>query len=94
MGRRIQVAKEAIKIPSYDDIESLIGTLCYYYPQYTFKQAEQLPLRRIISLLKVASQQQALYYKNMTQIIAAPHSKKATNVRKLIDHYNGIIKSG
>lgn len=92
--RRIEVAKLSSETKAGDETDSLLCLLCYYYPQYTFRQAKSLPIRRVNALLKVARQQEAVKYKNLTQIMAAPHSKKGQAVSKLLKHYDGIIKKG
>lgn len=89
--RRVEVAK----LPSSPaKPEDMIATLCYFYPQYTFKEAQSLPFRRVNNLLKIARQQEAIKYHNLTQIMAAPHTKKGEGVKKLMQHYSGIIKKG
>lgn len=93
--RRIEVAKlpgSTLGKSKTDD--DLIATLCYFYPQYTYAQAEKLSYKRIASLLRVAHKQEAIKYKNLTQIAAAPHSKKGAAVKKLLTHYDKIIKNG
>lgn len=93
--RRIQVAKLPSSTLGDSKIDDdLIATLCYFYPQYTFAQAEKLSYQRISSLLKTARQQEGVRYKNLTQIAAAPHSKKGAGVKKLLSHYDKIIKNG
>jgi len=92
-GRRIVVQRIPVKIEN-NEIEDLIATVCYFYPQYTFKQASLLPLKRIDQLLKVARQQQAIKYANLTQIIAAPHFEKGKNVKKLIQQFKEIARNG
>lgn len=91
--RRIEFGKGRAH-PGDNVIDELIGLVCYYYPSYTFREAGTIPLKRIRSLLKIARQQEAIRYKNLTQIVAAPHSKKGAGVKKLIKHYDKIIKTG
>ena len=91
--RRIEVAKPQ-RGSEAGKVEDLLATLCYFYPQYTFKQARSLPLKRVNQLLRVARQQEGIKYKNLTQIAAAPHSKKGEGVKKLMNHFDKIIKKG
>lgn len=61
--------------------------ICYHYPQYTLKEASELPVRDIKLLLKVARQIQAENKYDLTQIAAAPHTKKGSGVKKLTEHF-------
>jgi hypothetical protein len=90
--RRIQVKK--LPSASYDSKSNreLFATICYYFPQYTLVNVRQLPFRDVMLLLKTAHKMEAVKYKNLTQIAASPHSKKGEGVKKLMDHYSGIIK--
>lgn len=72
--------------------DELIAQVCYYYPQYTFEEAERLSYRRISLLLKVAQKQRAVHYYNLVQIVAAPHTKKGKGVTKLSDHFKKIAE--
>lgn len=70
----------------------LYASVCYFYPQYTLKQVQNLPARDITLLLKAAERQQAKHFHNLTQIVASPHSKKGTSVGKLLDYYKGLVE--
>ena len=61
--------------------------VCYHYPQYTLKEASELPARDIKLLLKIARQIQAENKYDYTQIAAAPHTKKGSGVKKLTEHF-------
>ena len=65
----------------------LWARICYHYPQYTLKEASELPVRDIKLLLKVARQIQAENKYDYTQIAAAPHTKKGSGVKKLTEHF-------
>ena len=67
------------------------ATLCYYYPQYTLQSASQLPIRDIRLLIRVAEEKEAEKYYNLTQIAAAPHSKKGKGVKTLTEHFKKIM---
>lgn len=87
----IRVAKvtEDVKKSSKRELYAMVA---YYYPQYTLKQASKLTARDTFLLLKVANKVEAMRNLNMTQIVAAPHSKKGNLVNQLIQHFNKIIK--
>lgn len=65
----------------------LWATVCYYYPQYTLAEASKLSARDIKLLLRVAEKQKAQDKYDMTQIVAAPHTKKGSGVKKLTEHF-------
>lgn len=73
------------------DWRELLATLCYYYPQYTFAQARQLPYIRVQQLLRTAHKIEATRFFNLTQIAAAPHSDKGKAVKQLIKNFEEIM---
>ncbi len=86
------VVIKAQKIPrKQHEIEDIIAKFCYYYPQYTYHYAyKYLPLKRIEKMLNVARKEQALMLYNITRAIAAPHTKKGSGVRSLLDEFKKI----
>lgn len=72
----------------------LYARVCYFYPQYKLQDVEKLPNRDVLLLLKVANQVEALKMLNLTQISAAPHTKKGSGVKKLTTHFKRIAKNG
>ena len=65
----------------------LWAEVCYFYPQYTLQEASKLPYRDILLLLKTANAIRAENYYNLTQIAAAPYTKKGSGVKKLTEHF-------
>lgn len=68
----------------------LYATLCAYFPQYTLKDAKSMKARDMILLINTKRKMDAQHYYNLTQIIAAPHSKKGESVKKLLNHFEDI----
>jgi hypothetical protein len=68
----------------------IYAEVCYYYPQYTLKDAQLLPARDIALLLVTAHRVEARNNYNLTQIAAAPHTKKGEGVKKLLDHFKQV----
>lgn len=91
-GKRIKVQQVKTKSQRLNT-EELLAQVCYHYPQYTLNDAAKLSYRRITLLLKVAQQQKAIEYYNLTQIAAAPHTKKGEGVKKLTEHFKKIANS-
>lgn len=67
----------------------LYATVCYYYAQYTLKDAQALPARDLNLLISTAQKIEAMRMHNLTQIAAAPHTKDGKGVKKLLDHFKG-----
>lgn len=68
----------------------LYARVCYYYPQYKLQEVQALPARDLSLLLKTAQEEQAGYMHNLTLIAQAPHSKKQSNVKKLLEHFKKL----
>lgn len=91
MGVTVQVAP----IPKKKvNARELLAELCYYYPQYTLAAARRLPAKDVILLLKVARKKRGEMYLNLTQIAAAPHTKKGMGVKSLTSKYQKVMKDG
>ncbi len=73
--------------------EELYAQVCYHYPQYTLETAAQLSYRRIHLLLKTVAKIQAAQNYNLTQIAAAPHTKRGSGVKKLTEYFKKIANS-
>lgn len=69
----------------------LWATVCYYYPQYTLREAKKLSARDIRLLLKIANQKEAEKMLQLTQIASAPHTKKGQGVKQLTEYYKKQI---
>lgn len=65
----------------------LLAQLCFYYPQYTLQQARRLPYKHVIILLEEAKRMKAREYLELTQIAAAPHTKKGEGYKQLLKRY-------
>lgn len=72
----------------------LLAELCYYYPQYSLAAARRLPAKDVMLLLRVARRKKAEEYFNLTQIAAAPHTRKGSGVAKLSKRYSKVAKDG
>lgn len=69
----------------------LWATICYYYPQYTLQEASKLPARDIKLLLRIVEKINAQNKYELTQITAAPHTKKGSGVKKLTEHFKKLM---
>lgn len=85
------VAQSIRKEVSKATNRELWATICYYYPQYTLQEASQLSIRDIKLLLKIAEKLEAQKMLALTQIAAAPHTKKGQGVKKLTEFYKKQI---
>ena len=73
-------------------LKEMAVALCYYYPAYTYEQALDIPINIAKKLVRFAKRKEAENYLNLTQIVAAPHSKKGAGVKKLITQYQKEMK--
>lgn len=69
----------------------LWATICYYYPQYTLEEASKLTARDIKLLLKIAERNRARDKYDYVQIVAAPHTKKGSGIKKLTEHFKQLM---
>lgn len=82
---------KAQKIPrKTENPEDLIALFCFYFPQYTFKKAREVPYKRIRQMLRVVRREEARKNAELLQIVSAPHGKKGS-VKSLLERYNAII---
>ena len=72
--------------------DDVIARFCFYFPQYKYSEAKKLPYKRIKSMLDVAQKERAIFMYELTQIVAAPNTKKGSGVKKMLEYYKGIIK--
>lgn len=91
-GKRVKVQKVKSASSKLNGDE-LLAQLCFLYPQYTLNEARRLPYKDVQLLLRVAQKQQAAQLYNLTQVVAAPHTKKGEGVRKLSEHFKKIANS-
>lgn len=70
----------------------MYALVCYYYPRYSLKDAQDLPARDLSLLLKTAKKQYALKMKDFVIAIAAPHAKDKNTVKNLLSEYDKQIK--
>jgi diphthamide synthase subunit DPH2 len=68
----------------------LYARVAYHYPRYSLKEVQQLPYRDVKLLLETAQEEQAGLMHNLTLIAQAPHSKKQSNVKKLLEHFKKL----
>ncbi len=83
----IQVAKA--DIPKIKKRE-LYATICYHYG-YTLPYVQDMPARDLYLLYKVANKIEAARMYSLTNIAAAPHSKKGQSVKKLLSYYKEMV---
>lgn len=80
------------KIPKKKiSVDDTLATFCYKFPQYTFSQAERLPYKRVLQMLKIARKLDAQRMIELVNIAAAPHTKKGQGVKNIIEYYKGVI---
>lgn len=88
----IEVAKVPKKEPKGDEALRLVATLCYYYPQYSFAEARQLPYKRLVLLLQEATKQKAIEWHWQTLIAASAQVPKGKGTKRLLKMLQGYIE--
>lgn len=81
---RIEVAKVPVKSLGKRELYAMV---CYFYPQYKLHEVPKLPARDLYLLIRTAQKMKAVEMFNLTQISAAPHTKKGSGVKKLSEQF-------
>lgn len=71
----------------------LYASICFYYPKYDLKDIDKMPARDLSLLLRTAHKIEASRFYNLTQIAAAPHSRKGESIKKLLRHYEKVMNN-
>lgn len=87
----IQVQKEEKKEQKRNEYENTLALFCFLFQSYTYSEAQHLPYRRIMRMIKVARREQAYNWYNLLQIQIAGQNKKGAS--KLYKEYKKIIES-
>lgn len=72
------------EVTAYD----ILITFCLFYPAYKLQEAEKLPYKIILKMIKLAQKKQAEHYYNLALISGNTMSK---GIKKLLNHYKGIM---
>ena len=86
---RIEVAKIPTKKASKRELYAMV---CFYYQQYDLQTVQNMPARDLYLLIKTAQKMEAIKMFNLTQIAAAPHTKKGSGVKKLAEHFKRMSR--
>jgi hypothetical protein len=73
------------------DPDEILYRFCYLFPQYTYKQAAELPYKRVKGMLIAAEREWARRMVDIVNANCAPHGKKGS-ATKLLDHYRKIAE--
>lgn len=87
---RIEAAKLPVAKKPYNN-RLMYATVCYYYG-YSLKEASQLAARDIALLVNTAKKIEARRMYELTQIVAAPHTKNGSGVKTLSAHFSKEMK--
>lgn len=74
-----------------DEITEAYFVLCYYYPQYTLKDAAKMRFDHVLRHIDTARKEKAAEYLELLNISTAPHTKKGSGVKKLQSHYQRVL---
>jgi len=84
------VVQKVQKNNSRSSKRELYAMVCYYYSQYTLKEAAKLTARDINLLITTARKIEAQKMYNLTQIAAAPHTKNGNGVKSILKHFKRL----
>lgn len=73
-------------------VEDVLAEFCFYFPQYKFSEARLMPVKRVRQMLKIAKREKSKFYYELTQIAAAPHTKKGSGYKKILEKYAKEIR--
>ena len=92
-GKVVRVQRDPAKQARESfDVDDILTRLCYFYPQYTLREARLLPYKDVVKLLNQAQKQEALRYYNLTLIANSPNSKKGKIAKDLISNYKKVFE--
>ena len=84
---------KAQKVPKKtESVEDIIARFCCCFPQYKFHEARKLPFFRIKMMIRTWEKEYARRMIDMVEIVSAPHTKKGSGIRKVIDRYRSILQ--
>lgn len=84
---------KAQKVPKKtESAENIIARFCCYFPQYKFHEARKLPFVRIKMMIRTWEKEYARRMIDLVEISSAPHTKKGSGVRKVIERYKAILE--
>lgn len=84
------------KVPKTErkiDIDDILARFCYYFPQYTFKQAQKMPAMRIRKMLKSArAEHRANMYEFLFELVQTiPVMNSQEHYNKMLNKYEDLI---
>jgi hypothetical protein len=86
---------KAQKIPvieSEHSVEDELALFCYYFPQYTYRQAQGMPAIRIRQMIGAVEKQHARRMHDLVLIVAAPHSSKKGTIKNMLEYFKKLAE--
>lgn len=82
---------KASKIPkSEQNSDDILSIFCYYFPQYSFQKAKEIPVKRIKLMLKAVRKEQARQMVDMMRVMNGSQSKKGAD--SVLSYFKEIIE--
>ena len=75
-----------------ESAEDTLARFCFYFQQYTYSEARQLPFVRVFKMLKVATRERARQMYELTQVVSAPHNDKGNGVQKMLNYFYNLME--
>jgi len=90
---RIKVAKvRQSPTDSNENLKTICATFCYYYNQYKYDEALELPIKTLKRMLSVARKEKAKEYMQLAQIARVAQSTKNAPYQSLVKQYEQEAK--
>lgn len=84
------IKAQKIPSPKAENPLDIIARLCYYYPQYTFKEAKELPFPVVKRLIRVANNEQCLKMIYLSRVMNPAYQNKNAG-KKVVEYFQGKI---
>jgi len=75
-----------------ESAEDTLARFCFYFQQYTYSEARQLPFTRVYKMLKMATRERARKMHELTQIASAPHIDNGKGVQKMLNYFYNLME--
>lgn len=79
---------------SNDNLKDTIAVFCYYYPQYSFAKAMDLPIKLVRRMLRAVRREQAMNYLELINIARVAQFEKHEPYTELAERYQREARNG
>ncbi len=84
------IKAQKIPSPKAENPLDTVARLCFYYPQYTFKEARELPFPVVKRLIRIAINEQIKEKINMANVLWPAYQTK-NGLKKVVEYFQNKI---